>query len=349
MTSICLLNRNYKIILFFVIKFVKEVLWMSKGTAAIAPKPKKIGNAVTAFFKDFAKEVSRNKMIYVFAIPILIFYIIFSYWPMYGIVIAFKEFNPRLGILGSHWVGLEHFKTFLTSYEFKRVFTNTLLISTYDIIWGFPAPIILALLLNEVKGRLFKRTVQTITYLPHFVSTVVICGIILNFTASDGLFNQLLAPLGVESVNFLTKPEYFRSIYVSSGIWQNVGFDTIIYLAAIAGIDQSLYEAAVMDGAGRFRKIWNVTIPSIAPTIIILFILRIGSLMNVGFEKILLLYNPLIYDTADVISTYVYRKGLVEYNFSFSTAIGLFNSVINFTLLYISNKLSNKVTGSGLW
>ncbi len=323
---------------------------MSKNAVTVTPQPAgKFGAGPIAFLRDFAKEISRYKTVYIMAIPVILFYIIFSYWPMYGITIAFKDFSPKLGILGSHWIGFEHFKNFLTSYEFKRVFTNTLLLSAYDILWGFPAPILLALMLNEIKGKLFKKSVQTITYLPHFVSTVVICGIIVNFTASDGFINQLLAPLGLVAENFLTRPEYFRTIYISSGIWQNIGFDSIIYLAAISSINPAMYEAAIMDGAGRLRQIWNVTLPSIMTTIVILFILRVGSLMNIGFEKVLLLYNPLIYDTADIISTYVYRKGLVEYNFSFSTAIGLFNSVINFTLLFISNKLSNKIAGSGLW
>ncbi|MEC0089682.1 ABC transporter permease subunit [Paenibacillus macquariensis] len=282
-------------------------------------------------------------------IPVLLYFTIFHYYPMYGALIAFKEFSPRLGIMGSPWVGWEHFESFFNGIYFWRVIKNTLMISFYELLFGFPAPIILALLLNEVRKTAFKRTVQTLTYMPHFISLVVVCGIIKEFTMSDGLINDLLAFFGWERVSLLLESEYFRTIFVSSGIWQNIGWGTIIYLAALAGIDQEQYEAAKIDGANRWKQMLHVTLPGIISTIIILFILEIGKLMNVGGEKIILLYNPSTYETADVISSYVYRLGLQEFNYSFSSAVGLFNSAINFTLVISANWLSRKMNNTSLW
>nr|WP_152669184.1 ABC transporter permease subunit [Paenibacillus sp. DMB20] len=282
-------------------------------------------------------------------IPVLLYFTVFHYFPMYGASIAFKDFTPRLGITGSPWAGLEHFESFFNGIHFWRVVKNTLLISFYELLFGFPAPIILALLLNEVRKTVFKRTVQTITYMPHFISLVVVCGIIKEFTMSDGLINDILAFFGRERASLLLEPEYFRTIFVSSSIWQNIGWGTIIYLAALAGIDQEQYEAAKIDGANRWRQMLSVTLPGIMPTITILFILEIGRLMNVGSEKIILLYNPSTYDTADVISSYVYRVGLQEFNYSFSSAVGLFNSAINFTLVIGSNWLSRRMNKTSLW
>lgn len=301
-------------------------------------------------FRDVAaKDFRRNKYIYMMALPILAYFIIFKYVPMYGAIIAFKDFSPARGILGSDWVGLENFKDFFESVYFFRVVTNTLLINFYGLLFGFPAPIILALLLNEIKSNMFKRTVQTITYMPHFISVIVVAGMIVSFTARDGLVNSIIAWLGYEQISILMKPQLFRSIYISTGIWQELGFGSIIYLAAITGIDQQLYEAAKIDGAGRWKQVFNVTIPGILPTIIILLILRIGNMMNLGFEKIILLYNPTTYETADVISSFVYRRGLLESNFSFSTAVGLFNSLINFTLIIGANWISKKAQETSLW
>lgn len=297
----------------------------------------------------FFREISRYKTIYVMLIPIVLFYGIFHYGPMYGLLIAFKDYSPKQGIWGSEWVGIKHFVDFFTSYYAWRVIRNTFLISFMDIIFGFPAPIILALLLNEIRIRKFKSLVQTITYLPHFISMVVICGILKDFLGREGAINDILVMLGFARENYLQFPDYFRGIFVGSGIWQGVGYGSIIYLAAIAGIDQAMYEAATIDGAGRFKSMWYVTLPSIMPTIIILLILRIGNTMTVGFEKVMLLYSPITYETADVISTFVYRMGLEQMKFSYSAAIGLFNSLINFALLISANYLSRRFSNSSLW
>ncbi|MFB0845037.1 ABC transporter permease [Paenibacillus oleatilyticus] len=309
-------------------------------TAVIPKKRARIGLLV---------DIRKNKLLYVMLLPVLLFYVIFHYAPMYGAVIAFKDFSPRLGIGDSPWIGFEHFKTFFTGAYFWRTIKNTLLISFYELLFGFPAPIVLALLLNEVRHTLFKRTVQTVTYLPHFISLVVICGIVKDFTSADGVINDILVYMGGERLSLLLEPDMFRSIYVSSGIWQHIGWGTIIFLAALTGIDPEQYEAARMDGAGRWKQMLHVTIPGLMPTIVILLILSIGRLMNVGFEKIILLYNPGTYETADVISSYVYRVGLQDFNYSFSSAVGLFNSAINFMLVIFSNWLSRKLNNTSLW
>lgn len=294
-------------------------------------------------------DIRKNKLLYVMLFPVLLYYVIFHYGPMYGAIIAFKDFSPRLGIWGSDWVGFEHFQAFFTGPYFWRTIKNTVLISFYQLLFGFPAPIVLALLLNEVRHALFKRTVQTITYMPHFISLVVICGIIKDFTVSDGVMNDIIVFFGGERTTFLLEPSFFRSVYVTSGVWQHIGWGTIIFLAALTGIDQEQYEAAKIDGAGRWKQMTNVTLPGLMPTIIILLILEVGRMMNVGFEKIILLYNPGTYETADVISSYVYRVGLQDFNYSFSSAVGLFNSVINFILLICSNWLSRKFNDTSLW
>lgn len=294
-------------------------------------------------------DLSRHRWKYILMIPIIIYFILFAYKPMYGLIIAFKNYKPALGIAGSKWVGLKYFKKFFGDYYFFRILRNTFLISFYEILWGFPAPIILALMLNELRNERFKRTVQTITYIPHFISLVVICSILRQFCLSDGVFNDIAAFFGAERTALLQKPGYFRTIYVASGIWQEIGWSSIIYLAALTGIDPQLYEAAEIDGANRMRQIWHITLPGIMPTIVMLLILRMGSILGVGYEKILLLYNETIYETADVISTYVYRKGLIEANFSYSTAVGLFNSLINVIFLLATNIISKKVTDIGLF
>lgn len=295
------------------------------------------------------RDLVRNKWLYLMAIPVLAFYICFSYIPMTGIQIAFKDFNFGQGIWGSPWVGMKHIISFFTGPYAWRTIRNTLLLSLYTIAICFPAPIILALLLNEIKGRMFKKTVQTVSYLPHFISLVVICGLLKEFTQSSGLISTLLSYVGVPQETMLLDPTRFRSLYVFSELWQTIGWDSIIYLAALSGVDPTLYDAAAVDGAGRFRRILNVTIPCILPTIIIMFILRIGQFMSVGYDKILLLYNSNIYETADVISTFVYRKGVIESNFSFSAAVGLVNSLVNFVLVIAVNKISSKVSETSLW
>jgi putative aldouronate transport system permease protein len=237
----------------------------------------------------------------------------------------------------------------VTNPYFERLLRNTVLISFYSLLFGFPAPIFLAILLSELRGKRYKKVVQTLTYFPHFISTVVVCGIITQFALSDGLFNQISQLFGATPVSFLQRPEYFRTIYVGSGIWQGVGWSSIIYLAAIAGVNHEVYEAAALDGAGRIKRIIHVTLPHIEPTIVLMLIMSVGNIMNVGSEKVLLLYNPTIYETADVISTYVYRRGLLEFNFSFSTAVNLMNSIINFLMVVGANAISRKISETSLF
>lgn len=302
--------------------------------------------------RDIKRDLTKNRWIYIMAIPVIAYYIIFSYVPMAGVQIAFKNYNFGDGVWGSPWArdgGFQHFISFFKGPYAWRTIRNTMLLSLYNIIICFPLPIVLALLLNEVKCNPFKRVIQTVSYLPHFISLVVICGLIKEFTQSDGLISTLLSYVGVEPQTMLLNQDRFRSIYVFSDLWQTLGWNSIIYLAALSGVDPNLYDAAAVDGAGRFRRVLHVTIPAILPTIIIMFILRVGQFMSVGYDKILLLYNSSIYETADVISTFVYRKGLVESNFSFSAAVGLINSVVNFILVVSLNKFSNKVSETSLW
>lgn len=295
------------------------------------------------------KNIIKSRYLYLMLLPVLAHYIIFNYFPMYGIVIAFKDFRASLGILGSPWAGMKYFNQFFESYYFIRLIKNTFLLNLFDLFWGFPAPIILALLLNELRSDSFKRVVQSISYLPHFISVVITVGFIVDFFAHNGLINNFLNMLGIPTVNFLVEPGWFRTLYIGSGIWQGIGWGSIIYLAAISGIDPQLYEAATIDGAGRFRRIMSITIPSIAPTIIILLIFRIGGMMSVGFEKVFLMYNPSTYETADVISTFVYRSGLQQAQYSYAAAIGLFNTIINFVLVISANYVSRITTENSLW
>ncbi len=299
--------------------------------------------------KTAAKDFRKNRTIYLLALPVIAYYLVFHYGPMYGVQIAFKDFSPSLGIADSPWVGFRHFSDFFHGFYFWRIVRNTLLLSLYSIAFSFPASIVLALLLNELRNRLFKRTVQSITYLPHFISLVVVVGMMVDFLSADGLVNQIIAAFGLEPFLFLQEPKWFRFLYVSSGIWQEVGWGSIIYLAAISGIDPTLYEAAKVDGAGRFKRVLHITIPGILPTVAILVILRMGSVMAVGDEKILLLYNPMTYETADVIGTYVYRKGILESSYSFSSAVGLFNAVINFAFLLATNLIIKRSGGAKLF
>jgi putative aldouronate transport system permease protein len=295
------------------------------------------------------KDFEKNKELYLIVLPVIIYYLIFHYKPMYGAIIAFKNFVPAKGILGSPWVGLKHFKDFFGGFYFWRLLKNTITISATSIIFGFPAPIILALLINELRFKYFTRVVQTITYLPHFISLVVICGMIKEFVSDTGVVSGIIAMFTGNQENLLNFPNYFVTLFVGSDIWQGVGYGSIIYLAALMGIDQEQYEAAQIDGANKWRQVLHITLPGILPTIIVMFILRIGGILNVGFEKIILLYNPAIYETSDVISSFVYRKGLQEFNFSFSSAVGLFNSVINFIFLISANWLSRKFNETSLW
>ena len=289
-------------------------------------------------------------LLYIMALPVVAWYIVFQYGPMYGMLIAFERYVPSKGILASQWVGLKNFRDFLADPYVVRVVRNTLVINFYLLIFAFPAAILFALLLNELRMPRLKKTVQTITYMPHFISAMVICGLAVDFLKSSGMITSLLSgAFGVEKTNLLSVPGYFRTIYVLMQIWQETGWDSIIFVAALSGIDVTLYEAAVIDGASRFKRAVHVTLPGIMPTIVILLILRIGNMMTLGWEKIVLLYNQMTYETADVISTYVYRRGLVQFDYSFSTAVGMFNSVINFILLLLANGISRKVNDTSLW
>lgn len=303
----------------------------------------------TSFGARLIKDFFLNKYLYVMMIPVLAYYIVFHYAPMYGVVIAFKDYTPIKGVFGSEWAGLANFKDFFGSYYFWRILKNTLIISVLSICFEFPAPIILAILINEVRNKYFKSVVQSITYMPYFISLVVICGMIKTFTNADGLLNTIFMFIGYDGQAMLQKPELFRPIYILSEIWQKIGWESIIYIAALMTIDTEQYEAARMDGASRWKQIWYITLPGIMPTIAIMFILRMGNLLNVGFEKIILLYNPVTYETADVISSFVYRKGLLEFGWSYSTAVGLFNSVFNLVLLISANYISRKVNENSLW
>lgn len=290
------------------------------------------------------QDFARNKYKYIIFLPVLIYLVLFCYKPMYGAVIAFQRYRPTLGIKNSDWIGLYNFSVFFKDFYFKRILSNTLIISAYQLIWGFPLPIIFALLLNEVKSLRFKRIIQTTSYLPHFISLVVVCSLIKQFCLTEGLFNDIIAYFGGVREPLLQFPENFRTIYVASDVWQHFGWDSIIYLASLTSIDPSLYEAAEIDGAGRFKRAWHITLPGLMPTIVMMLILRMGGIMSLGSEKVLLLYNQATYKTADIISTYTYRKGLIEADFSFSTAVGLFNSVVNVVFLVSANMLSKKIT-----
>jgi len=295
------------------------------------------------------KDFRRNKMLYLLVVPVLLFYLIFQYRPMYGALIAFKDYTPTLGVADSPWVGLDNFNRFFNSVYFNRLIKNTVLLSVYNLVFGFPAPIILALLLNEIKSKKFKSATQTVTYLPHFISLIVVTGMLRDFSLTSGLFNDIITFFGGERSALLQNPKLYRGIYVASSIWQEVGWGSIIYLSALSGVDSELYEAAQIDGAGKWKQMLNITLPGIAPTIIIMLTMKIGTLMNMGYEKTILLYNPATYETADIISSYVYRVGLLEQDWSYSTAIGLFNSIINLTLLLIANKLAKRFSETSLW
>lgn len=301
------------------------------------------------FIRKLITDYKKHTIIYWMLVPVIIYYIIFHYMPMGGLAIAFKDYRPARGILNSTWVGMEHFKTFFSSYYFWSLLRNTLTISISSLVFGFPAPVILAILINELRQKRFKKMVQTITYMPHFISTVVIAGLVVDMVSTDGVITNILTYFGMQPHNLLTVGSLFTPIYVLSDIWQNMGWGTIIYLAALTNISMELYEAAEIDGAGRVKKIIHITLPGIAPTIVTLFIMRIGSIMSVGWEKIVLLYNPAIFDKADVISSFVYRNGLLNANYSYSAAVGLFNAIINSLLLFMANFVSRKINETSLW
>ncbi len=305
-----------------------------------------------SFFASLLLNIKKHPWLYIMAIPVVAFYIVFHYMPMYGAIIAFKNFVPAKGITGSPWAdmaGFAHFHTFLTGPFFLRLLKNTVLISGYDILFSFTSSIIFAILLNELRCEKYKKAVQTFTYLPHFISTMVVCGLINTFVGREGLINDIIALFGGERGNLLADPAKFRTIYIVSNIWQGIGWNSIVFLAALTNVDPQLYEAATIDGAGKLKKIWYVTIPGIIPTIVVMFILRMGTILTVGYEKIILLYNPLTYETADVISSFVYRRGLMESDYSFSSAVGLLNSIVNFAMVVLTNTISRKLNDTSLW
>jgi len=298
-----------------------------------------------------AREIKKNKYIYLMLVPVLIYYILFKYGPMMNIVMAFQDFKIIKGISGSKWVGLANFVKFFQLKDCWRLIRNTLLLSVYSILFHFPLPIILALMINELKNPKGKKLVQTVSYMPHFISMVVVCALVRTFVSSNGIINSVIGSLvpGWEANNLLGTAGYYRPIHIISGIWQQVGWDSIIYLAALSGVDPQLYEAAYIDGASKMQRIVRVTLPGLLPTIIVQFIMRVGHVMSVGYEKILLLYNAGIYETADVISTYMYRYGLLNANYAVGAAVGIFNTVISMIILVTVNGLFRRFTEDSLW
>ena len=294
--------------------------------------------------------IKKEKHLWFLVLPGIIWYLIFAYAPMFGLAIAFQNFSPFKGFAESQWVGFMWFEQFFRSQFFWRLIQNTLLLNFYNIIFSFPVPILLALLLNEIRHSWYKKAAQTISYLPHFVSTVVVVGMITNFLSPvGGIVNLMIEKLGGGSINFMIKPEWFRPLYIMSEVWQGAGWGSIIYLAALSGIDTQLYEASIVDGANKWKQLWHISIPGILPTIIIMLIMNLGHILSIGYEKIILMYNTSTYETADVINTYVYRRGIVSGEYSFGTAVGLFQSVINFVFIIAANRFSRKMTEVSLW
>lgn len=303
-----------------------------------------------AYLRNLGEDLKRDWQLYLLLAPMVIWFALFLYKPMDGLQIAFKDFSIFRGIDASPWVGFAHFETLFSNDLFIRSFWNTLIISSLGLIFAFPVPIILALMFNEVQNAVARRWAQTIVYLPHFISVVIVAGIVISFLSpSTGVVNLILRGLGFEPIYFLTQPEWFRPIFIGSSIWKEAGFDSIIYLAAIAGVSPTLYESARVDGASRWQMMWRITLPCILPTIIIMLIIRIGNLVEVGFEYIILLYQPSTYETADVVSTFIYRTGLQGTQYDLATAAGLFNAVIAFVLVYSANRISRKVSSTSLW
>lgn len=302
-----------------------------------------------SFWQMLRSDFKKHRYLYFMFLPVVLYYLLFLYVPMAGQVIAFQNYRPAKGILNSTWVGFDNFIRFFNSPFAFRVIKNTIVISFFEIIIGFPAPIFLALMLNELRGKKFKKFAQTVTYMPHFISLVVVCGMVINFVSSKGVITNLLLAFGIDSQNLLSNPRYYVAIYVLSGVWQSIGWGSIIYLATLSGVDQNLYEAASIDGAGRFAKLRHISFPSLIPIIAVQLIIRIGHLMSQGAEKVILLYSPVVYETADTIASYVYRAGLQEQNYSLGAAVGMFNSVINLSMVFLANWFSRKFVKESLW
>lgn len=300
-----------------------------------------------------AKNVKRDKYLIIMMLPVILYYLIFAYLPMTGLWISFTEFKAGQGLAGlftGEFVGLKWFQQFFESPYAWRLVRNTFLLSFYSLIFGFPIPILFAICITQIKNNVIQKGAQVITYLPYFISTVVVAGMVTNFLSpSSGIINQFIQKLGGDPINFMGLPQYFRAIYVVSGSWQTFGFNSIIFVAAIMGISPELYEAMKADGANKRQIIWNLVLPSIKGTIILLLIMNLGNILNVGFEKVYLMYNSGIYETADVIQTYVYRQGIGSHNYSYATAVGLFNSLVGFLLVFTANRLSRKLTETSIW
>lgn len=295
-------------------------------------------------------HLKREWQLYAMLLPTILWLVIFLYKPMYGLQIAFKDYSIFRGVAGSQWIGFEHFESLFNNDQFLRALRNTIIMSAYGLLFGFPVPILLALMFNEVLNQTFKKTAQTIVYLPHFISSVIIAGIVMTaFSPSAGIVNTVLGWFGADPIYFLTKPEWFRPIFIGTGIWQEAGFQSIVYLAAIAGVSPTLYESAVVDGASRWQMMWKITVPSILPTIIIMLIIRIGNILEISFEMIILLYQPATYETADVVNTFIYRQGLQGGQYDFAAAAGLFNAVIAFALVMTANTISRRYSRTSLW
>lgn len=308
-----------------------------------------INHAKRSWGRRLLDNMRSHPWLYLMILPAIAYFAIFHYAPMYGVIIAFQDYKPLKGISGSAWVGFKHFQTFVQGPFFWRLVRNTLSINIGMLLFGFPLPIIFALMLNEVRSTAFRKVVQTVTYMPHFVSSVVVCGLMVIFCRSDGLLTNVLTFFGLPKTNLLTIESYFQPLYIGMNIWQELGWDSIIYFAALTSVDAALYEAARVDGAGRWRQMWHITLPGISSTIVILLILRIGNLMSLGWDRIILMYNDMVMETADVISTFVYRTGLVQVQYSYATAVGLLNSIINVILLVSANAVSRKISDSSLW
>lgn len=318
----------------------------SNGTSTAVTAGQK---AASRRLKAIKRDLRLNWAVYLMAVPVIVYFIIFNYIPMGGVLMAFQNFKIRKGIMGSDWVLFDNFIRFFNSVHFWRLVRNTVLISFYGVVYSFPFPIIFALCLNEVQNSKFKKVTQTISYLPYFISTVVVVSILNDFCKSNGILTQIARLFGDDKGALISRPEWFRTLYIGSNLWQHLGYNSIIYISALAAVDQELYEAAYIDGAGRWRQTIHVTIPGILPTIVILLILRLGQIMNVGYEKTILMYSPATYETADIISSYLYRVGIQDSDYSYSTAINLFNSVINFGILYVANRISRSVSDISLW
>ena len=309
-----------------------------------------MGSTRTVSRKSFRDVLRRDKYLVLMIIPAFMLFAVFSYLPMFGIVMSFQDFVPGRGFLGCRWVGLKWFKYFVSSVYFGRLLRNTVLLSVYSLLFGMPMTILFALLLNELRSRTFKRIVQTVTYLPYFISTVIMVSILqMLLSYPRGVVNSALSALGLTEINFFQEAGWFRTLYIGSGIWQGLGWNSILYLAALTSINPDLYEAAYMDGANRLQQMWHISLPGMMNTIVTMLILSLGGIFSVGYEKVYLMYNPVTMDQADVISTYVYRTGLESMRYSYASAIGLFNSVINFAVLLLANTLSRKITEIGLW